>query len=386
MVEVIVVVGHDDPSTEAAARAVAGKLPDRVKVVIDYNAIKNKPLALNSAIAACRGDVVGIFDAEDVVHPDLLTHVESCFLSGEVDVVQAGVQLMNYWASWYAVRNVLEYYFWFRSRLHFQAGRRFVPLGGNTVFVNRAQLVAIGGWDNNCLAEDCDLGVRLSVAGARTCVAYDQSLVTREECPSTLGSFLRQRTRWNQGYLQVLRKKDWTRLPLRGSRALAVWTLAMPFAQAISGVLIPLSLAGLIFMRIPDAIALLSFLPLLPTLATIAVEVVALHEFGELYGRRARLRDYCRLVIGAPFFQVLLGYAAARAVVREIRGRRNWEKTHHGGTHLVGPVAVPAGDPRSATTPVALVSIDVGDLERLETDTPAQLASMRPDAGRHSSR
>jgi glycosyltransferase XagB len=333
-VEIIVVIGHDDESTAAVARSVAARQPDRVKIVIDTNTTKNKPLALNAGLAVCRNEVVGIFDAEDLVHPDLLTHVENCFLAGDVDVVQSGVQLMNYWASWYAVRNVLEYYFWFRSRLHFQAARHFVPLGGNTVFVYRKDLIALGGWDNNCLAEDCDLGVRLSAQGARTRVAYDKTLVTQEECPATLRSFLRQRTRWNQGYLQVLRKGDWKRLPRQNNRALAIGTLAMPFAQAFSGLLIPLSLAGIIFLRLPDAVALLSFLPLLPTLATLAVEVAALHEFGALYGRQPRLRDYSRLVLGAPLFQILLAYAAARAVVRELRGRRNWEKTEHQGDHL----------------------------------------------------
>ncbi len=334
LMEIVVVVGHDDEPTAAVARSVAAKLPGRVKVVVDSHRRKNKPLALNTALEACGGDLIGVFDAEDLAHPELLPASRACSCRRDADVVQSGVQLMNYWASWYAVRNVLEYYFWFRSRLHFQATKRFVPLGGNTVFVYRDQLLALGGWDANCLAEDCDIGVRLSVAGARTKVAYDKSLVTQEECPGTLRSFLRQRTRWNQGYLQVLRKGDWKRLPARSSRALAIGTLAMPFVQAFSGVLIPLSLAGIIFLRLPDGIALFSFLPLLPTLATIAVEVVALSEFGHLYERTPRVRDYVRLILGAPVFQLVLAYAAACAVVREMVGRRNWEKTRHHGRHL----------------------------------------------------
>ena len=48
------------------------------------------------------------------------------------------------------------------------------------------------------------LGVRLSALGARTAVFYEPDLVTREECPPTLRAFVRQRTRWNQGYLQTL--------------------------------------------------------------------------------------------------------------------------------------------------------------------------------------
>ena len=65
---------------------------------------------------------------------------------------------MNYRSSWYSLRNVLEYYFWFRSRLHFHAQQRFIPLGGNTVFIRTDRLREVGGWDPKCLAKDCEIG------------------------------------------------------------------------------------------------------------------------------------------------------------------------------------------------------------------------------------
>src|SRR5207302_103134 len=127
---------------------------------------------------------------------------------------------------WLAVRSALEYYFWSRSRLHFHARQGFIPLGGNTVFVRTELLRQAGGWDPNCLAEDCELGVRLSTLGARTVVVYEPALATREESPRSLRAFVRQRTRWNQGYLQTLRKGYWRSLPPR-RRLLGVFTLAM---------------------------------------------------------------------------------------------------------------------------------------------------------------
>ena len=50
-------------------------------------------------------------------------------------------------------------------------------------------------------------------------------MVTREETPDTLVGLLKQRTRWNQGFLQVLRKGDWRRLPDPRQRLLARYTL-----------------------------------------------------------------------------------------------------------------------------------------------------------------
>jgi cellulose synthase/poly-beta-1,6-N-acetylglucosamine synthase-like glycosyltransferase/putative flippase GtrA len=335
--EILAVVGDDDPETSAVAQRAARRHPDRIRVVVDTSRPKNKPKALNAALPACRGDVVGVFDAEDEVHSQLLRHVDARFTETGADVVQGGVQLMNYHSNWYSVRNVLEYYFWFRSRLHFHAAQRFIPLGGNTVFVRADLLRAAGGWDPDCLAEDCELGVRLSSAGATVAVAYDPELVTREETPATLKAFLKQRTRWNQGFLQVLRKGEWRRLPTTRQRLLARYTLAMPFLQAFIGLLIPLSFATTILAKVPVLAALISFIPLVPVLAVLVMEGVALGEFCRNYGFRTRLRDHLRLVVGTLPYHALLSLAAVRAVLREQRGNRGWEKTAHVGAHRTEP-------------------------------------------------
>lgn len=337
-VEVIAIVGHDDPETHAVAQRVADAHPDRVRVVVDHSWPKNKPKALNTALQHCRGEVVGVFDAEDEVDPRLLRVVDEAFrVQGDdprpVDVVQGGVQLVNFRSSWFALRNCLEYFFWFRSRLHLQERHGFIPLGGNTVFVRTGLLREVGGWDAECLAEDCDLGVRLSTMGRRIAVCYDAHLVTREETPDTVGGLLKQRTRWNQGFLQVLRKGDWRRLPTRGQRLLARYTLSQPFLQAFAGLAIPVAVVSAFVAEIPVGLALLTFLPLLPTLAMLVFECVGLREFCRVYYVRVRLSDYLRLVAGAPVYQVVLSAAALRAVWRELRGQRGWEKTEHSGLH-----------------------------------------------------
>lgn len=331
--EVLAVVGDDDPETAAAAERAASVGDGRVRVIRDGSWPKNKPRALNHALPACRGDVVGVFDAEDDVPAGLLRRVDALLQTSDATVVQGGVQLENFWSNWFSVRNCLEYYFWFRSRLHYHAARRFIPLGGNTVFVRRRELIEAGGWDPDCLAEDCELGVRLSADGALVEVAYEPTLVTREETPSDVGALFRQRTRWNQGFLQVLRKGEWRRLDGRGRRFLAWYTLAMPFLQAATGVLVPFAIATIFVLEVPLGLALLSFVPLALTLITLAVELVGLHDLQHVLGVRARARDYVRLIVGTPVYQVVLAGAAIRAVWRELRGRRDWEKTAHAGLH-----------------------------------------------------
>lgn len=355
-VEVVAIVGHDDPGTEAVARSAADRHPGRIRVVVDDSEPKNKPKALNRALPTCRGEVVGVFDAEDEVHPELLDHVAARFEETDADVVQAGVQLMNHHSSWFAVRNVLEYYFWFRSRLHLHARQRFIPLGGNTVFFRTDRLREVGGWDEACLAEDCEVGVRLSVDGAKVAVAYDPALVTREETPDTVAALVKQRTRWCQGFLQVLRKGLWRDLPTRRQRLLARYLLAMPFLQAFAGIMIPISLTLMILASVPPVVVLIAFVPLVPTVATLTVELAALQEFGTAYERRITVRDRLRLVLGTFPYQVLLAVAALRAVWREARGDGSWEKTEHAGLHRPAPAASDAAPAtHDADTPDAPV-------------------------------
>lgn len=337
--EILLIVGHDDPGTAAIAHELSAEYPDKVRTVVDTHAKKNKPRALNTALPHARGEVVGVFDAEDVVHPELLSHVDFAFRRDDADVVQGGVQLINYQSSWYSLRNCLEYFFWFRSRLHLHARKGFIPLGGNTVFVRSALLRDTGGWDGDCLAEDCDLGVRLSSGGAKVVVAYHSALVTREETPDSIKALYKQRTRWNQGFLQVLRKGEWRQLPGFGQRMLARYTLSTPFVQAATGVMIPLGLLFAVLGGVPLPFSMFAWLPMLPMVAMIVFEAVALHDFGREYGFRITFGQYAGLILLGPVYAVILAGAALRAVWREYTGRRDWELTSHVGAHL--PVHTP---------------------------------------------
>jgi cellulose synthase/poly-beta-1,6-N-acetylglucosamine synthase-like glycosyltransferase len=386
--EVLVVVGADDPGTREVAERMASHHPERIRVIVDPSWPKSKPKALNAALPYCSATITGVFDAEDDVHPALLRRVDQCFQGTDADIVQAGVQLMNFRTSWYTVHNVLEYYFWFRSRLHVHARQRFIPLGGNTVFIRTSILRAVSGWAD-CLAEDCEIGVRLSALGARTAVFYEPELVTREECPPTLRAFIRQRTRWNQGYLQTLARGYWRRLPTRQS-ALGVYILASPYFMTLAWLMIPAAIATAVTVKAPIVVTLVSFLPLLPMLAMLVVEGVGLAEFCRLYDqRRPSARDYRRLVLGLLVYQAVLAFAAAWAVVREARGVRGWEKTTHLGLHLGRSAGVDAASGTTASKlserVAARRSAALGLLARSGTVLRPAIPGISPRSARNAS-
>lgn len=333
--ELVVVVGHDDEDTMTLAQDLASLWPSSLKVVTDYSWPKSKPRALNTGLKHCSGTVVGVIDAEDDVAPQLLYEVAKCFIDPDISVVQGSVQLVNHRSKWFSLRNCLEYYLWYRSRLIWQVRTGFVPLGGNTVFFRRDAIESSGGWDGDCLTEDCDLGIRMGVAGAQVKVLFSPEITTLEETPLDIRGFIKQRTRWSQGFIQVARKGDWRELPRLGQRLMAAYTLLTPIYQATSFLGYGLLVLGLLQLRMGENRALVLFAPLLALLIITALEAVALSELGREFGMEFTLDDYVWLVLSTVPYMLLLSWAAMRAVTREVRGLRGWEKTAHAGLHRV---------------------------------------------------
>jgi cellulose synthase/poly-beta-1,6-N-acetylglucosamine synthase-like glycosyltransferase len=261
-------------------------------------------------------------------------------LNENADVVQSGVQLMNHNTKWFCFLNVLEYFFWFKSSMHFFARVGMVPLGGNTVFLRRDILQRLGGWDENCLTEDADLGIRLSLIHARVRIIYDDAHVTREETPHTIEQFIKQRTRWNQGFIQILFKKDWMRLETLPQRLLALYVLTLPELQAVFALLIPASIAMFFLVRFPLWLAMFTFLPLYCFTLALFLDVAGLREFLKAHKRKWKWHEAIIVILAFFPYQMLLGVASLRAVLRYIQGATNWEKTAHIGQHRTSPEAV----------------------------------------------
>jgi cellulose synthase/poly-beta-1,6-N-acetylglucosamine synthase-like glycosyltransferase len=346
LVEVLVVIEAGDTGTIAKVEEKLAALRrqgiDHVRLITFTDPPINKPHGLNIGLAVATGDIVTIFDAEDEPHPHILQVVNTVMERERTPVVQCGVQLMNYADRWFSALNVLEYFFWFKSRMHYHAAIGMVPLGGNTVFVTRDLLNRLGGWDQYCLTEDADLGIRLSAARVPIRVLYDDLYVTQEETPPTVGQFIKQRTRWNQGFLQVLAKGDWLRLPTWPQRLLALYTLGFPLLQAVTILYVPISLWMMLWAKVPVPLAMISSLPLYMLVTQFAISLIGLYEFTGVHRLRPSLLSPLWLLVAFLPYQWLLSYAALRAVWRQLRGINTWEKTAHLGAHRARAGAVSA--------------------------------------------
>ncbi len=337
LLEVVVICSADDTGTIAQAQRKIDMLRsmgvNNVRVAVYKDPPINKPHGLNVGLRYTQHEIVTVFDAEDDIHPDIFNVVNTLMLEEPVDVIQCGVQLMNYQSNWYSTHNVLEYFFWFKSRLHYHARQRAITLGGNTVFFTRSILQRVGGWDEHNLTEDADIGIRISCLGVHMRVVYDDRYVTREETPPTLKQLIKQRTRWDQGFMQTLLKGDWKRLPTWQQRWLAFYTLAFPSCQALLGLYVLAALFMMVMLKVPTGLAMLLNLPFYLLIAHYCLSVIGLYEFTEAHGLKPSWKTPLMMALTYLPYQWVLSYAALRAAGRQLRGLNNWEKTQHIGAH-----------------------------------------------------
>ena len=365
--EVKFLVEADDPLTRNALES-AGIPPWAEIVVVPHALPKTKPRACNHGLARATGSLLVVFDAEDRPEPDQLKQAAAAFarLPGSVVCLQAQLAWHNHRTNlltrWFA----LEYNLWFRRYLPgLQRLGAPIPLGGTSNHFRMEVLRALGGWDPFNVTEDCDLGVRLHLAGGRT-ACLDST--TWEEAPEHLGAWIRQRTRWLKGYLVthlVWGRRPWQlmgRLGLHGTLGYLLAVGAVPTLAALN-----LLLWALMFVWLGCAAwdlghqwTLMQLLTerdwgheraswpvwfsgpgehpgfaLASQVSAVAAVVLLLGNVvfiaaAAISGRRPGQRGSWGPALLVPLYWLMLGVAAVRAVVQLLHKPHLWEKTAHG--------------------------------------------------------
>lgn len=324
----------DDMTIQRTKEAIAEIGKDTIKLVTFTDGPKNKPNGLNKGLRVAGNQVICVFDAEDEPHADLYNVINTVMVRDNADIVQAGVQLMNFKSTWFSALNCLEYFFWFKSGLHaFTRQFHVTPLGGNTVFFKKAQLDSIGGWDQNCLTEDADVGLRLTRLGAKIQIVYDEKHATQEETPSTVESFIKQRTRWCQGFYEVFAKGDWLRLPSLKQKITALYILLNSLLQAAIILYLPVGLYVALTQQLPVPIALISYIPIFMLGMQLVVNLIGIREFTKAYGLALPLGFRFKMILHYYPYQLMMAFSAFRAVGRFLSRQNAWEKTAHANLH-----------------------------------------------------
>jgi cellulose synthase/poly-beta-1,6-N-acetylglucosamine synthase-like glycosyltransferase len=204
--EIIVLLEADDKETGEIVEILRKtKYPELRSLVVKETAEpKGKPRALNQGLVESSGKIVGVIDAEDIIESKLFQKVAYRFQDKSIDALMGILDIVNEFDGWRCLQFKAEWGYWFRRYLpSFKKIGYPLPLGGSTCFFRKRVLEEMGGWDSYNLTEDFDLGLRLYSEGKRI-ELFDA--VTKEEAPRTFWGWLKQRTRWQRGKLQTLRK------------------------------------------------------------------------------------------------------------------------------------------------------------------------------------
>ncbi len=193
---------EDDDLTLDAARTLT--MPPGFRVTkIPPSFPRTKPKACNIGLYLAKGEYLVIYDAEDMPETDQLKKAVLAFEASPENVVCVQSRLnyynprQNVLTRWFTA----EYSAWFDLQLPgLSAMRAVIPLGGTSNHFKIDVLRDLMGWDAYNVTEDCDLGVRLARAGYATRML---ETTTWEEACSVLPFWIKQRTRWQKGYIQT---------------------------------------------------------------------------------------------------------------------------------------------------------------------------------------
>jgi cellulose synthase/poly-beta-1,6-N-acetylglucosamine synthase-like glycosyltransferase len=199
--EVIIVEDGSVDKTAEICEKYAMAYPGEVRLV-RRSVSDGKPSALNCALGYARGEIVGVFDGDSVPEPEALMNVVKYFEEPEVAAVQGKACSIN------ADENMLTKFLSYEGEVQFEAYYRgkdrlklFVPLSGSCQFIRREVVEEVGGWDEDSLAEDMKMAVRLTEKGHR--IRYAPDVRSWQESPASLTQLFTQRLRWLRGTMEV---------------------------------------------------------------------------------------------------------------------------------------------------------------------------------------
>lgn len=332
--EVLLLLEQDDHETLEMLHSVDPPSQFRM-VIVPAAEPRTKPKALNFGLTLAKGDIIAVYDVEDV--PDILqlrrAAVAMARSGPEVACFQAKLSYRN------ATQNIItkwftvEYSMWFS---YFLPGlvsvRAPIPLGGTSNHFRRDSLRALGAWDPYNVTEDCDLGVRLFREHYQIKVLES---TTMEEANSDFVNWVKQRSRWYKGYLQTflihLRSPGQLRkeIGLKGIAHLWCFVGATPILAVFNPLFWGLTI--LWFVAYPTFVE-----EIFP--APVYYVGLVLWAFGNfllwyLTLLTARHTGPVGLVLAAvlvPIYWMMMSVAAIKAIWQLVVTPSFWEKTAHG--------------------------------------------------------
>jgi cellulose synthase/poly-beta-1,6-N-acetylglucosamine synthase-like glycosyltransferase len=199
-IEIIVSVDGSNDRTAQICRGY-GK---RIKLVESSVPKGCKAGALNEVIPLAKGEIIGIYDADCIVEKNCITKAVSHFSDEKVAGVSCTLKSSN--KNQNIITRALSLETCFVSYTeHFLSskGSNSIFFGRN-MFIRKDVLQKLGNFDCQTFQEDGDMNIRMRRSGYR--IEFEPKAVAWTEEPSSVKSFMKQRTRWTRGYWRLAKK------------------------------------------------------------------------------------------------------------------------------------------------------------------------------------
>lgn len=207
LLQIIVINDNSTDKTGKIAREFAEK--HMFIQVVDTKppqAGKGKSSALNFALDYVEGEYIVVYDADNTPERDSVYHLVLCLENDP----KAGAAVGKFRVS-NAQKNLLTRFINIETigfQWMAQAGRWFwfkmATIPGTNFAIRRSIIETLGGWDEQALAEDTELSIRVYNLGYY--IRFFPAAVTWEQEPETWPIWWRQRIRWARGNQYVVAK------------------------------------------------------------------------------------------------------------------------------------------------------------------------------------
>jgi cellulose synthase/poly-beta-1,6-N-acetylglucosamine synthase-like glycosyltransferase len=298
---------------------------------------QGKARALNAAILKADTDIVITLDADTFLAGDAIAEMRAAFVEDAALVAAGGIlvpvcddsasgRVMQWFQTYEYIRNIISRFAWMR-------GNSLLLISGAFAGFRRDALVAVGGFDADCLVEDYELAHRMHRYAVDHGLDWQLRMVgsslARTEAPSDVMTFLRQRRRWFAGFLQTQYwNRDMTgnarygRLGLRMLPIKALDTLQPIYGLTAFALLLALLVTGKIAIAVP-VFGLITA----KIVADFLVYLWTVHLYQRLTGGRTET-SFAAAIFAAilePFsFQLLRHAGAAWGWIAFLRGNNEW--------------------------------------------------------------
>jgi cellulose synthase/poly-beta-1,6-N-acetylglucosamine synthase-like glycosyltransferase len=286
-----------------------------------------KSSALNYGIENSGGEVIAVFDADNVPARDALLEAAKYFDDPAVAAVQGRNLSIN------SQENMLTQFLSYEEAVWCEAYLRgkdalglFVHLKGSCQFIRRDVLNRLEGFDENMLSEDMELSARLTENGYK--IRYGGDVCAWQESPANLKTLFKQRTRWFRGTMEVAFKYGKLIAKLNRKNLDVEATLFGPFI-VIASLLSYLVASGAFFTAFPFDILWRAFMYFSVLTTTLMIFVCG---FALIYvSRPKRLRSLLWLPFVYSYWCLQAFISLYAALLILFRRPKRWLRTEKKG-------------------------------------------------------